>query len=48
VRLFKRDTRRYAKRQFTWFKADPDIQWMQPGEIDVMRNKIGSFLKGET
>ncbi|MBW1741450.1 MAG: tRNA (adenosine(37)-N6)-dimethylallyltransferase MiaA, partial [Deltaproteobacteria bacterium] len=25
VRLFKRDTRRYAKRQLTWFKADPEI-----------------------
>jgi tRNA dimethylallyltransferase len=47
VPLFKRDTRRYAKRQLTWFKADPEIQWMQPGEIDVMRNKIDSFLKGD-
>ncbi len=26
-RLIKRDTRRYAKRQMTWFKADPDILW---------------------
>jgi len=44
IRLFKRDTRRYAKRQITWFRADPDILWVQPGEIDVVRKKIDSFL----
>ncbi len=27
VRQIKRDTRHYAKRQLTWFKADPEIQW---------------------
>ncbi len=27
VRQMKRDTRRYAKRQWTWFKADPEIRW---------------------
>ena len=25
--LVKRDTRRYAKRQITWFKGDPEIHW---------------------
>ncbi len=25
--LIKRDTRRYAKRQITWFKGDPEIHW---------------------
>ncbi len=44
VRLFKRDTRHYAKRQLTWFKADPDIEWMEPDQIDEMREKIDSFL----
>lgn len=29
ARLIKRDTRRYAKRQMTWFKADPDILWFE-------------------
>jgi tRNA dimethylallyltransferase len=28
VRLIKRDTKRYAKRQFTWFNADRDIRWV--------------------
>jgi tRNA dimethylallyltransferase len=44
VRLFKRDTRRYAKRQFTWFKADSEIHWVEPGQIDDMRTRIDSFL----
>jgi len=28
VRLLKRNTRRYAKRQLTWFRRDPRIQWI--------------------
>jgi tRNA dimethylallyltransferase len=27
IRLLKRDTRHFAKRQFTWFKRDPRIKW---------------------
>ena len=27
VRLLKRNSRRYAKRQMTWFQNDPDINW---------------------
>ena len=28
VRLIKRNTRHYAKRQLTWFKSDPEIIWL--------------------
>lgn len=28
IELLKRDTRRFAKRQLTWFRADPDIRWL--------------------
>lgn len=28
VRRLKRDTRRFAKRQLTWFRADPRIRWI--------------------
>jgi tRNA dimethylallyltransferase len=28
IRLIKRDTRRYAKRQITWFAADPTVRWV--------------------
>jgi tRNA dimethylallyltransferase len=44
VRLFKRDTRHYAKRQLTWFKADPDIEWIQPDQTDEMRERVDAFL----
>ena len=27
VQLIKQDTRRFAKRQITWFRADPEIRW---------------------
>jgi tRNA dimethylallyltransferase len=40
IRQMKRDTRHYAKRQWTWFKADPDVHWW--GE-STGRQKI--FLK---
>ncbi len=30
VELMKRNTRRYAKRQFTWFRGDPRIHWLSP------------------
>ncbi|MDH5625723.1 MAG: tRNA (adenosine(37)-N6)-dimethylallyltransferase MiaA [Nitrospira sp.] len=28
VRLFKRDTRRFAKRQMTWFRKEPGVRWI--------------------
>ena len=28
IDLLKRDTRRFAKRQFTWFRTDPGIHWL--------------------
>lgn len=28
VTILKRDTRHYAKRQMTWFQADPKIEWI--------------------
>jgi len=32
IRLIKRNTRWYAKRQLTWFKADSDILWFENSE----------------
>ena len=36
VRLLKRNSRRYAKRQMTWFKKDPDITWFYPDQMQAM------------
>jgi tRNA dimethylallyltransferase len=44
VRLLKRDTRRYAKRQFTWFRKDKDIIWLNPSEMDASKKLIKEFL----
>ena len=40
VRLIKRDTRHYARRQLTWFKRDPDIKWFAPQDESMIRGAI--------
>ncbi len=44
VRLLKRDTRRYAKRQFTWFNKDKEIHWLEPKQINQAIKLIKEFL----
>ena len=38
----KKETRRYAKRQLTWFRADPEVRWFHPGQgqeaLDLLKN----------
>ncbi|GAB6100749.1 tRNA (adenosine(37)-N6)-dimethylallyltransferase MiaA [Halanaerocella petrolearia] len=34
VRLIKRNTRHFAKRQFTWFKRDDSIHWFDVGKYE--------------
>jgi tRNA dimethylallyltransferase len=34
VRLLKRNSRRYAKRQLTWFHKNGDYTWFHPGQWD--------------
>jgi len=33
IELIQRNTRRYAKKQLTWFKRDKEIKWFNPDEI---------------
>lgn len=33
IELIKRNSRRYAKRQMTWFRRDEQIRWLKPEEI---------------
>lgn len=37
----KRNTRRYARKQLTWFRKDPEIYWFHPPDTE----KIIGFLK---
>jgi tRNA dimethylallyltransferase len=45
VRTLQRDTRRFAKRQFTWFGADKQVNWFEPDQLDDMAGLIARFLK---
>ena len=44
VRTLKRDTRRYAKRQFTWFRKDDEIQWVSPDDSFQISQWARDFL----
>ena len=44
IRTLKRDTRRFAKRQFTWFNADDAVNWFQPARISDMIRAAKAFL----
>lgn len=34
INMIKQDSRRYAKRQMTWFNRDKEIQWFHPDELE--------------
>jgi tRNA dimethylallyltransferase len=45
LELLARDTRRYAKRQLTWFKADKDMVWLHPDKQDEVLAIAADFCK---
>lgn len=44
VRTLKQDTRRFAKRQLTWFNADSDIIWVRPDQMKDISSLVKRFL----
>lgn len=42
--LMKRNTRRFAKRQMTWFRADPAIRWFSPEDVEAISGEIEAFV----
>jgi tRNA dimethylallyltransferase len=41
IRLLKRNSRRYAKRQLTWFRKDEEVKWFRPDDskiVDLVAN----------
>jgi tRNA dimethylallyltransferase len=42
-RLFLRDTRRYAKRQLTWFRKNDNIWWGHPDDPAAVIRRVGTF-----
>jgi len=48
LRLMQRDTVRYAKRQWTWFAREPDIEWIdveRTGGVEGAAEAIASAMK---
>jgi len=44
VRLLKRNSRRYAKRQLTWFRKDEAYKWFHPDNTEEILNYIQELL----
>jgi tRNA dimethylallyltransferase len=40
----RRDTRRFARRQRTWWRAVPEAIWMHPEDADGIAKAVESFL----
>lgn len=45
VRRMKRDTRHYAKRQYTWFNRDPRILWLPAGTPEELEDSAGRIVR---
>ena len=44
IRMMKRDTRRYAKRQLTWFQADSTVIWKSAVNLTEIEQMVTNFL----
>ena len=44
IELIKRNSRRYAKRQITWFKRDVDITWVDPEDFRAVVQVVDNQL----
>ncbi|WP_026945899.1 tRNA (adenosine(37)-N6)-dimethylallyltransferase MiaA [Algoriphagus marincola] len=44
IRLLKRNSRRYAKRQLTWFRKESDYQWFHPDDFEQILKWINIKL----
>lgn len=45
IRLLKRNSRRYAKRQMTWFRRDDKVKWYSPDEPSKVIDYVKSLTK---
>lgn len=44
IELIKRNSRRYAKRQMTWFRRDEEIAWFNPSKLSDIKDYIDSKI----
>ena len=45
VRVLKRDTRHFAKRQLTWFRRERDVTWIEREAFENDEERILDFMK---
>jgi tRNA dimethylallyltransferase len=45
VRLFKRDTRRFAKRQMTWFRREANTTWLMIPESEPLQETVSRIMR---
>jgi tRNA dimethylallyltransferase len=45
IRITQRDTRRYAKRQMTWFRKQLNVTWFDgPGDSEEIKTRVHQFV----
>ena len=44
VSEIKKNSRRYAKRQMTWFRKDAEINWIEPNDFKAAQKIIGAYI----
>ena len=44
VRILKRDTRHFAKRQLTWFRREPETVWVNKDEFGYNEDKMLEYM----
>lgn len=44
VRVIKRDTRHFAKRQLTWFKREPDVIWVNRSVFGQSGDRLAGYM----
>lgn len=45
VEQIKQETRRFAKRQLTWFRREKDVIWMDKGEYETEEDILSDMIK---
>lgn len=48
IGLIQRDTRRYAKRQITWFRANSEVIWINPDDKSEIINMVMAFIRAKS
>jgi tRNA A37 N6-isopentenylltransferase MiaA len=41
----KRDTRRFARRQRTWLRGVPGVEWVKPEPLEALVLRVKRFLE---